>query len=195
MPTFSSYNALGTTIETGELSDGSVTAVKLADGVASMSLVSTQTVSGSAVQQVDFSSLDSDTDGKYILYGSINATSGASGRVYIFLNADETITNYYYQGLTANSTTVAGDRQNFPAIGNVAPNDVHYFELTFEQIASEHGMWRGTYKDKGPSDLGVGVVIGQTSGTLTNITKISIQTASGTYIDVGSTFSLYKVAE
>jgi len=136
---YSSYSALGTSIETAEITAGAVTAAKLAS-MGAMIEVGSDTLTG-ADSVIEVTGLDLDTDGVYI--GYISCEAAANGVLGIYLNSDSTATNYYAQEYNVNNAAIAGSRGNaFAPFGlNAGENAVIWFMISPDVDGYPRILW------------------------------------------------------
>jgi hypothetical protein len=179
MPKFSAYNSLGTTIEESELNVD----VKMLVG---------EKVITSASQQEDFTSLDIDTHGVYVLEMALVNDSGGAIDYYLCVNDDVTATNYYSQSGYDENASTGAVRANTPSIYNLGNNDRGYCHakiMLVEDYMHAISICNG--------ETGANVVMRhqavQKVATVTNITKINIRASAANGIGVGSVLRLFKL--
>lgn len=159
--------------------------------IANTNLISEQ-ILGSDTTTVTFNNIDLSKDGEYELWCYIEgATSNTS--VYVFFNNDTTLTNYYNQALTANSTTVSGSRTNNPAILNLQQNESSFGVVKIMQNASGFGLAQCTTNRVDGSGVQLAVRTMSTSATISNITRIDVTHQDTNGLGSGSIFRLYRV--
>lgn len=125
------YTPFGSTIGTSEIDDNAITLAKLNGGTAGKYLgfdgsgdpaeksspgwvyVGETVISGSAAQEISFTSLDLDTDHVYLLIVNVeNGHAVGSTNYDVFLNTDTTANHYYTQFVEYNGAGVAANRVN-----------------------------------------------------------------------------------
>lgn len=154
-------------------------------------LVAETVVTGSAVTSVTFSGLDGNDAGGYLLLAEvINATSNQI-EMYISVNGDTTITNYYSQILLANGTTITTANVNEPRIGRMDASKKSDFDIS---IKCNSGYFRYISKSMfgSGSTQRIYTLTGDKTASVTNITALAITSTAANSIAVGSTFRLYK---
>lgn len=149
-------------------------------------------VVGTATTSVDFTGLNITKEDDYILVSDIKNTSSSCSYT-LFVNGNNTATNYYYEQLYAYTTVVGGVRANssricFAATGNRALS-ISKIKLTNNGYFVFQSKFNQNY-------VGSGIEIGETSNTstftATNITSLRVNAETSNQIDVSSRFQLYK---
>lgn len=155
-------STIGSTVETGEITDAAVTAAKLATdavetakikdanvtaaklSITPLRLLASSTL-GAAAASVVFTSLSGDFFEFKIKAG---ITTGAA-LVYCYLNANETATNYYNQKVSVETSTLTASRVNAPEIGEVSASDGALITGTIARDADGFGkaLSRCTYEN------------------------------------------------
>ena len=154
-------------------------------------------VSGSAVTDIDFSSLDLDTDGIYVL--KVTVVPGATGGqiVSMFYNADTTATNYMSQLLYGLSTTTGAIGANNAQIhfNNALPDTTNSYSFTAEiskasgakPVAESRGM--GIHTTGAPF---VSTYAHRRDNTA-NVTDIKLRNAITNGFGIGTFARLYRM--
>jgi len=184
MPQYSTYNVLGASIEEDEISSG---------GVSAMRLVATETVS-TATDQVDFTGLDIDATGHYILYYKIvNDEASNSSAINLCVNDDTTTTNYSSQALSAIGGTAGASSDNNARISQIDAGLENSGKVDICLTSDDYlfALERGSHNH--PAATGLVFHLVQSDSTHSNITKINIVSDQSSGIGVGSVLELYKV--
>lgn len=155
-------------------------------------LLSEQTVSGAAVTSVTFSGLDGNAHGGYFLV--CNHKSAANNPVSLFINGDTTQTNYYTDQIYNSGTTTlarsyANTNQLFYA--DVSSNTTAFVFIN-RTVDGYVSMVSDVVRKTGSFNIEQNRQCILTTGTVTNITSITLthQTASG--MSIGTSFALYR---
>ena len=184
--------ALLTEVDTDQITDGAVTRPKLSFTQA-LDLIEKKTVSGGAVTDLTFSSLDGDTDGVYLVVGTISNATGSSGRIHLFINGDTTDGNYTTQRFKAENVTLSTSRENDARLGGLQANDDIFFLAWVQRTAQDFGkVISNCINDQGTSTFREEGYIA-TDSTISNITSITLHSTVASAIDNDSTVSLYKL--
>lgn len=169
--------------------DSGITLTKLS--FKTESLVQTQTVSGLAVTDVTFSSLDINTDGNYQLIGKI-IPAGAGTNLEIFTNGDTTTTNYYNEQVIGNAGVVSSARQNSAMAGQINSAGETLIVIDIALI-NGYATWFARSNLNKSASVQTMIVSGNKTGTVANITSLTLHSVTASSIGVGSTFNLYKL--
>jgi len=158
-----------------------------------LSKISSTTISGSDVTSVDFTSLDIDTDGIYVLIIEMQEATGNAIDLSIYINDDTTATNYYRQYVNASNSSLASDRTNEAIFGAQAANESGFYYLKVFRVKPQGFFFAQCQSTKGAS-----AAIQTRNATVTryvdaNITKITITASTASSIKIGSVLSLYRV--
>jgi len=180
---FIQRSPFGSSIDPGELSFSNLVRVEQI------------AVTGSAVTSVNFTGLNSDTDGIYLLiYKWIRAAGGASD-LSCYANADTTATNYYFQYLSASHNVVSAARGNVSVMGgSLTTKD----SLGYAWISAVDGQFQvisqGVY-DQAATVIMRHYMMSKTSllSTPAYIDELTFTGGVASSIEVGSTFDLYKL--
>lgn len=158
-----------------------------------MELVERQTVSGSAVDEVTFSSLDGDNDRIYKLFAMIKNADGANARTFYFRPNDVggTDTDSARLSYTAAASTPSGS--TYLRIGAMDAGEWLFAEATFYAKSGQDRMFNCMASRTSGTDGFGSVSGGMWSDTTSNVTSIVIKGSDTNVIDVGSEFSLYKI--
>jgi hypothetical protein len=144
---------------------------------------------------VTFTGLDSLVDGDYILQGSTITGNIATKSLYLFVNGDESLTNY--KGLATSqqtaSTAPSGSTFNSPSIHRLRQNYHGVFEFHIRIIGSAVYGRGWTENSESAEPLYSQIYSFKKLTAETKITSIKLSVESGTNsIAVGSIFTLYK---
>lgn len=155
-------------------------------------LIDEQTVSGSAVQSLTFSSLDLDTDGFWILIGYWKNARADWSEVYMQANSDTTWTHYYNQNFEVNAGSLTGGRANNARILYTGTSGQNSFVAFIHKISG--CMPRAeVYQNWNPASSVEIFVNNWIWNDTTNITQLVLYDSRGSDINVGSKFALFKL--
>lgn len=148
---------------------------------------------GSATTQLNITGLNIDKDSEYMLVSDFNNTTTDSA-LYLFINGNNTNTNYYSHYLLATSTTMASTRYNNAEFMSTFTNTKAYAVTNIKLTNSGYF----TFQSKTARQYGGGEVIalnynGNSAFTATSVTSISIVSSVTNAIGIGSRFQLYKM--
>ena len=171
-------------------------------------LVETKTISGGAVSSVTFSSLDGNTDIRYLLVGRIRNPSTTS-QGSLLLRPNGVTTPFFSRALIFDGTTTVLAQTSTTGIliyeeaadGNAVQGTfwaVLHAEVTTTPALGRHGHAQYQVRtERSPTSLALkrgGTTAGEWDDTTTNITSIVLaHTGSGGNIDNNSVFSLYRL--
>jgi len=142
---------------------------------------------------VEWTGLDILTDGVYVIFGAWkNPTSSDTG-ILLFINGNETSTNYYTQILKGSGTNIYVARRDFPEVAVAHANQSNSFIL-FVLLAPD-GYLRAIAPTNmnSPATPEVEVRCITSTFTVSNITSIRIQASVSGGIGAGSRFILCRV--
>jgi hypothetical protein len=143
---------------------------------------------------VDFTGLDSDIDGGYILECAIVNNASQNGYYSLFVNGDTNGSNYSYQRLGVEGSTVSGVSGNSAPICFSIPSDKVNIFVNIKIIG---GLFR--YISLGSTQYSGGVhgdlIWGRKSATITKITSLRVSVSQTNGIGAGSKFILKKIRE
>jgi len=155
-------------------------------------------VTGAAETSVEFTDLDFGKDDDLMLECSVN-TSSVNSNISLFVNGNETLTNYYTQSLYNSDTLANGNRVNRNDVVNLL-NDT-YSTINVKLANSGHFVaMSNQVREVGSSAPIRYSTVNASTFTISSITSLKLACfASGVpsnTIGIGSTFKLYKrVAE
>lgn len=152
-------------------------------------LLAEYTVSGSAVTSIDFSGLDINTHKSYRV--EIDLVCAGSGSVYLFINNDTTITNYYSQLISSNDTTIGGGRGNSSRIVDLITGDYHKCNLNVSLIYSKV-VYNSFVNYSDDSNIQTYLFSGSKIATVANITQLTFTSSVASSIGVGSKIRIYR---
>ena len=154
------------------------------------SLLYEAVVTGSAVTSIDFPLLDINTHKSYRVEIEIVGSASVTN-IYMFVNGDTAITNYYSQGIFANATSFTGGRNNEPRIGNTGNEDYQKINVAVSLISSKVCYnTLGNYSDD--SSIQGSIFYGTKTATVTNITQLTFTSSVASAIGVGSKIRIYR---
>lgn len=157
-------------------------------------LLADYTVSGAATTRVDFNGLDIGKDDECFLV--IDSVAPSACAYSAFINNNIIATNYYLQLLVAQSTSVAGARENNAQMSNISIN-CKTFILCHIKLTNN-----GYYinQSEGSRDYYGGSILIQdhyitSTFTTDKITSLNIISSVASAIGIGSRFQLYRVRQ
>ena len=149
------------------------------------------TVTGSAVDYIEFTGLDINTDKfYYLIFNLINAEAACNFDLYC--NVDYEPTNYYSQLLRASGTTVTAAGYNAPTFVYIASSQQSLGDILIARNADGYFNYK-SYSLR--NDYGLPCLynrVGLKSDSVSNITALRIQGAVSTQIGVGTHLILCK---
>jgi len=151
------------------------------------------TVSGAAVTSIQVTGLDLDTAKAYMIVFHGNNATVTSGALYLEVNGDTTITNYYTRVISAYDTIVSTSLINKPYISDfVAGQDTYFVTIMIRDVS---GYPRCSYVavERDPSGL-VTRTTGWTRNVTGNVTSIEIVSSVSSAIAIGSKLLIFKVS-
>jgi hypothetical protein len=164
---------------------------ELVDSPTNMQLVETKTLT-SAGTTFDFTGLDINSDGYYMIFWNVDNAVAATNELKIYVNNDTNNAHYYRQYLTASNAVVGAGRGNESVFAKC---------LTNERISGHLAVFLDTDDyariiAKGTEGTGAGIVLHDevvcSSVTFANITQLTI-VGKGGNLSIGSTISIYKI--
>jgi hypothetical protein len=191
MPNVTSYGSLGGSIETAEITDGSVTPQKLSfEGM--YQLVEEKSPASNSTS-IDFdTTLDGNADGGYMLMlYCMNATGSAAG-ISLRANGSQWATNK--QQIQGSGASISGNAGAGADIGSMGANDdaLIKVELPFMQtgLNARKFISNEVRTDSNMSIFGGDIT---TPNVSTNITSLGVQASVGSSLSTTSVFRLYKL--
>jgi hypothetical protein len=158
--------------------------------------IASEIVSGAAVTSIQFTGLDLDTDGHYLIRLFFTNATGSDSAVYLEVNGDTTLTNYYNQALQAAAAGASAARINSPQVGFMkgAAGKECIMDLHLYKKASINPYCNvvGTYTDGGASTI---ILLNKSwvHNNTTNVTSIELVGSVASSIAIGSHVTVYKV--
>ncbi|MHB8171205.1 MAG: hypothetical protein ACYDG6_06650 [Thermincolia bacterium] len=155
-------------------------------------LVGQITVSGSAVTSVQFTGLDGNAHGGYVLVAEAKAIGGSGASVLnLFINGDNTATNYRSQELWASGASLGAVRHESPRFLALEANDGVVAVVDINRTPT-HWYCLSATKKTDPQGLPEIRNYSISRWTAANITQLNIVSTLAGGIDLGSKFSLYR---
>ncbi len=143
-----------------------------------------------ATTQVDFSGLNFGKDDDLLLVSDFKS---AISNPFIYFNDNTTPTNYYYQRISADNTTIGSVRANISLLGTVDANQFSLINTNIKLTNAGYLVWQShENRSYGTTTITNQIIYGTCTFTSTSITKISIN-AGTNGISVGSRFQLYRL--
>lgn len=176
--------------------DGRITAASNGSGggggSGAMTLVSSQTVSGSAVTDVTFSSLNLAADGRYQLEMSILNAVGSAPALSLFFNADTTASNYRSQIMTQTGSSISAGGNNNAIIFSIVASSYAFSLLDIKRDISGRPRTIGSVARDEPASY-VRQDFAHIRANTANVTSLTISSSVASAIGIGSVFKLYKI--
>lgn len=197
MPTYSTWNSLGSDISTSEIQDGAVTYAKLnATGSASWILVETQTLAGAATT-VDFATaVAGNTDYAYMIEGYIVNTAGAQTQIGLRLNGASIVGSR--QVMYADNNVVGASRDATVAAMGIATNGkkayIRYIIPMSKANLKRIAEFYYCQDADGSNVMGQGNVGLTTPADATEITSLGVVVTVANALGIGTILNLYKRA-
>jgi hypothetical protein len=155
-------------------------------GGGNLVLIEKQSVTGSDVSSVTFSSLDGDTDENYYLVGYwLNSYNGANN---LYLEPNGLTTNLYFDYLL-HSAAHGDDTTWAIAYASALSGQVFFWAW----IQAKSGRYRTFTSEERAIDLQSAHRIGQWKDNSTNLTSLVLESQNADGIGVDSEFILYKL--
>lgn len=155
--------------------------------------VSETTVAGAAVQQVDITGLDLDTDKYYLIVVKIDNTTVAERSYTLYANADTTAGNYYDQYLNAIAGAVTAARANDGLMGACDANTCGFFII--HMLRDQDNYPRAFIFS---NSFAAASVRFQNSAWIhndtTNVTQINLKGSAADSIGIGSRITIFKMS-
>lgn len=160
------------------------------DVTPAMELVETITL-GAAGTTFDFTGLDINSDGQYLLKLSLENNTAVGGGIKIYTNNDTTDTNYYGQRLMGTETTVATSNFNSSPIGQIDASAILSEDIDIIRTISGYFVAKGFYFSGGTTTMRFGFRGVKKTATVANITQLTL--VSLVELKIGSKVSLFKL--
>jgi hypothetical protein len=179
-------------ITTESLLDGEITAAKFASGATATLLTST-TVSGSAVTAITFTSLDLDAHLDYVI--EVETLGAAGSNLFsIYANNDQTATNYRSQLQNGTGTTAGAEAANNARIGYShdelrGKSVIHVGYSTGRYFMAISTMLRQTASTTFYSEIS-GVF--KTAELSANLTRLDLVHSTSSGFEVGTKARIYR---
>ncbi|MEI6296287.1 MAG: hypothetical protein WCO84_01400 [bacterium] len=152
------------------------------------------TIVGTATTSVDFTGLSLGKGDEILLVSSIANSSGSNSEFAFFVNGNTTATNYYYQSIFVDNTSVVGGRDNSAKIGYCLNGTAHVANTKIKLSNSGYFVWQSdTLRNSNGSSTAMQNIAGTSTFTLTSITSLTVTATSANAISIGSRFQLYRI--
>jgi len=158
-----------------------------------MVLIDTQTLTSTA-QEFDFTSLDINTDGHYLMIVNLENSETATEQISLFCNGDETATNYYYQRVLINNTAIDSNRTNRSRAVTMVSNGVCCSKINIWLDADGKMRTTSSHVYSETSTIMGESLFGYHNSAQANITQLTLKHDDANGFAVGSSVSLYKVS-
>jgi len=155
------------------------------------SLLAEYEVTGSAVTSIDFSGLDINTHKSYRVEIEWSNSTATNTSLYIFVNSDTVLTNYYSQQMYGSAATAGGNRVNSPAVVSNLANGRTSSEI---KVSTVGGWVVATSKETRylPSSLEVSSFGVMKTAVVTNITQLTFTSPVALALGIGSKIRIYR---
>lgn len=144
-----------------------------------------------ACDHVDFTGLDINTDGFYMLFVTINPI--VQGLIYIYVEGDYVNANYYTQYFYAQATGHAGARSNYPYFASLLAGQPFSSMVMINRDALGYFRFSTQESERIGSQVLFYNFVGCKTATLANITSLRIAAGAAGEIGAGSRFILCRV--
>lgn len=150
---------------------------------------------GTATTQVDFTGLNIGKDDELLLVSDWINSYSSGHSMLLRVNGNTTATAYWYQGLTANSTSVTGERYNNQTMTWADSLNQRNLTLSKFKLSNSGYIVRQseTLQKYGGSSTFIFNTFATSTFTADSITSLSIVTTATNGIGTGSRFQLYKL--
>ena len=157
-----------------------------------LSLVETITLT-EAGTTFDFTGLDINTDGKYMILFEIQNNTASDALLYLYVNNDTTTTNYYSQYFRANNASLGSGRANNAQIAFYYASKEAFGEIKISLTPNNYVHAIMHQLDNRGSAISKFDIVLTKVATVANITQL---TFVGTQVlAIGSKVSLYKIGD
>lgn len=143
---------------------------------------------------VDITGLNIGKDGEYYLVSDVVNPTGVTSSPGIFFNGNNSVSSYYVQRLTANSTTVSGQRQNYNYMTNMVSGSSAISFCNIKLTNSGYAVYQANTNTRyGTSNTYLEKAYNTPTFTLSEITSIRLLADVANGIGANSRFTLYKM--
>jgi hypothetical protein len=154
-------------------------------------LIAETEVTGSAVTTLDVSGLDINAHNSYrIELETIDGSAGAHS-VYMTVQGDHTLTNYYSQKLIGSASTPSASRANDPGISTTGASSVGYSLISLARVNGFPSAVANALQDSGSLITSRDFRWGKTA-TVTNITSLRFTASNANGLGVGTKVRIYR---
>ena len=174
--------------ETNGLGTGSRIQIYRLDAVKEADITTTENAT-----QVDISSLSIGKDSEYLLVSDLDMPNAGSS-VYLCVNDNTTLTDYYRQRIRGDGSTASANRVNSPEYAAALPTfDIAYTHIKLSEIGA-FTFQSYTINNVGTSSIRLENYFGSSvAENITSITKLNIISQTTDNIQSGTRFQLYKL--
>ena len=149
---------------------------------------------GTATTSVDITGLNIGKGDEVVLVANIVPTSVDGVNIYLYANGNYTNTNYYFQGLTADNTTVSAGRENQPRLATTSSVKKALAMVKLKLTNSGYVVWQSSTTGRYDStSVRLRDFYSTTTFTATSITSLRVASSSANEIGIGSRFQLYRI--
>lgn len=149
---------------------------------------------GTATTSVDITGLNIGKGDEVVLVSEIYNPIANNTTYRVFVNSNITLNQYYAQQLQADSTSVAGYRDNFPYITYAETNTKVFSIVPMKVTNSGYFVWQSQSNRKlGTSSMYLHHYYGTTTFTVSSVSTLTINANFTNAIGIGSRFQLYKI--
>ena len=145
------------------------------------------------VDYVDFTSLDINTHGCYIILAHLTNPTASNSAYYVYVENDYTATNYYSQYTAGNGTTVGAGRLNSSEIGHLLAGSSGTIVLFIMRDPQGYPRFHSFSNQYGATAVQNVYYAGTKTATVTNITSIRIHAGVAGAIGAGSRLMLFRL--
>lgn len=149
---------------------------------------------GTATTSVDITGLNIGKGDEVVLVSDCVNPTGSTSSPGIFFNGNNSVSSYYVQRLTANPTTVSGQRQNYNYMTNIVSGSSAISFCNIKLTNSGYAVYQANTNTRyGTSNTYLEGGYNTSTFTLSGITSIRIASDITNAIGIGSRFQLYRI--
>jgi hypothetical protein len=153
-----------------------------------------ETTLTSEVGYIDIGGLDINKDKVYFLYMNIKGPTNGAGRLFIFVENNYTLTNYYSQALWGDGNYAYAYRSNDSRIGRVYINGECFCYVSIHREKNGTFLAHSSWHDNTGSAVIVNFNCVSSTFKVENITTIRLITAYQPSFGAGTYIALFKPA-
>lgn len=149
----------------------------------------------SATTNVDITGLNIGKDEEIVLVCDINSVN-SDHEMYLTVNGNNTITNYWHQRMYGAGATVGGARANTPLFIGLLNGKKGFVNSKIKLTNNGYFVFQSsTIRDYTTIEPFIQEYYGTSTFTMTSITSLRIASSGANGLGTGSRFQLYRVAK